>query len=296
MSEASIDHKALLESAGTLGGLPATVSRLAALVSDPGHSVSAIVNTISVDAPLTAALLRRANSAALGGRVQVKTVRSAAVRLGSSSLLSVALATSVSPQVQRPIAGYGLAEGDLWRQSVAASLSAEVISARAAVDVPAEAPTAALLHDFGKVVLAQHFGPNILDLVAQAAREENLGLLEAETRIFGVTHADIGGLVAQQWKLPHTIVEAIIHHHDTAGHSGPVSAVVSLAHAMVPEVLEGVAAEGHHTAAPPTSRRGTVAQSHCDILEDLGFLPWKYHELVTAAQDRYRTLAEQYAA
>jgi HD-like signal output (HDOD) protein len=292
VSESAIDLKALLASAQALGGLPITVSRLATLVSDPEHTIPDIVDVVSFDTSLTAALLRRANSAALGARVQVSTVRSAAVFLGSSSLLSVALSTSVSPQLQQPIPGYGLAEGDLWRQSVAASLAAEVISSRASVEVPAEAPTAALLHDFGKVVLAQHFGPNILDLITQAAAVDNLGLLEAEQAVFGVNHADIGGLVAQQWKLPHTIVDAIIHHHDVSGHSGPVSAVVSLAHAMVPDVLAGVEENRKAVAGMIFS----PAQTHCDILEDLGFVPWKYHELLAAAQERYMALAERYAA
>ncbi|MDX6326812.1 MAG: hypothetical protein QOK15_3166 [Nocardioidaceae bacterium] len=294
VSESAIDHKALLASAQSLGGLPATVSRLAVVVSDPEHTIPDIVDVVSFDASLTAALLRRANSAALGGRVQIRTVQSAAVFLGSSSLLSVALSTSVSSRLRQPIPGYGLAEGDLWRQSVAASLAAEVISAGATVDIPAEAATAALLHDFGKVVLAQHFGPRIFDMITRAAAVENLGLLEAEAAVFGVNHADIGGLVAQQWKLPHSIVDAIIHHHDSTGHSGPLSAVVSLAHAMVPEVLAGIDAPEDDGGASPPFR--SPAQTHCDVLEDLGFVPWRYHELVTAAQERYRALAERYAA
>ena len=53
--------------------------------------------------------------------------------------------------------------------SLAASLAAEEIRHRARVEVPAEAPTAALLHDFGKVVLAQHFGARVLNMLAQAA-------------------------------------------------------------------------------------------------------------------------------
>src|SRR3954453_18513508 len=115
-------------------------------------------------------------------------------------------------------------------------LAAEVIRSRAAVDVPAEAPTASLLHDFGKVVLAQHYGPRVLDLIAQAAAADNLGLLDAEKKVFGAQHAEIGGLVAQAWKLPHTIVEAITNHHHVGAHRTSVSATVSLAHGMVDDV------------------------------------------------------------
>src|SRR3954453_7771077 len=232
-----IDHKDLLSSAEGLGALPVTVSRLAAIVSDPDHDVRDIVEGISFDQALTAALLRRANSAALGARYQIKTVRDAAMWLGSGALLSMALATNVSRQLNEPIPAYGLAEGQLWKQSVAAMLAAEAIRSRATADVPAEAPTAALLHDFGKVVLAQHYGPRFLNLIAQAAAADNLGLLDAEQKVFGVQHAEIGGLVAQAWRLPHTIVDAIMNHHHAGEHRTAVSATVSLAHAMVTDVL-----------------------------------------------------------
>ena len=285
-----LDHKALLTSAEALGGLPITVRRLAEVVSDPEHAIADIVQIVSLDASLTAALLRRANSAALGGRVQIKTARDAAVLLGSGALLSLALSTSVAGRLNQPIPAYGLGDGDLWRQSVAASVAAEVIAGRATVDVPAEAPTAALLHDFGKVVLAKHLGPQLLAQLSRAAATDNLELMEAENAVFGVNHADIGGLVAQQWRLPHTIVEAIIHHHEPTGHVSPVSAVVSLAHAMVPGILSGVGGEDESE-----DDHGSPAVTHRELMTAIGLDPAAYDDLLHATQQRYVAVADRYA-
>jgi HD-like signal output (HDOD) protein len=290
-----IDHRELLASAEGLGALPTTVTQLASIVSNPDHELSEIVEVVSFDQALTATLLRRANSAALGARFQIKTVRDAAMWLGSGSLLSMALATNVSRRLSEPIPAYGLAEGQLWKQSVAASLSAEVIRTKAGVDVPAEAPTAALLHDFGKVVLAQHFGARVLNLLGQAAIADHLGLLEAETKVFGVNHADIGGLVAQQWKLPHSIVEAIIHHHHTGAHPTAVSATVSLAHAMVPEVLSAdgdVDADGRPVVACAGEEH--PAETHVDVMGELGIPTAGYPDLLDAARRRFAELADRY--
>jgi HD-like signal output (HDOD) protein len=289
-----IDHKDLLSSAEGLGALPTTVTRLASIVSNPDHDIREIVEVVSFDQALTATLLRRANSAALGARMQIKTVRDAAMWMGSGSLLSLALATNVSRRMSQPIPAYGLAEGQLWKQSVAASLAAEVIRARATVEVPAEAPTAALLHDFGKVVLAQHFGPRVLNMLAQAAAADNLGLLAAETKVFGINHADIGGLVAQAWKLPHTIVDAIIHHHHSGPHQSTGSAAVALAHAMVPDVIatsDEVDADGVAVACAPI---GNTAEEYTDVLADLGIAPQGYDELLEASRRRYADLADRY--
>jgi putative nucleotidyltransferase with HDIG domain len=289
----TIDHKDLLASAEALGALPLTVTRLAAVIADPEHDIREIVDAVSMDQSLVASLLRRANSAGLGARAQVKTVKDAAMWLGSGSLLSMALATNVSHRIKQPIPAYGLAEGDLWKHSVAASLAAEAIRARATVDVPPEAPTAALLHDFGKVVLAQHFGPRVLNLLAQAASADGIGLLEAETAVFGVNHADIGGLVAQQWKLPHTIVDAIIHHHHTGAHVTSVSAVVSLAHAMVPGILSGARLDENGLPVPCTPV-ANPAETHVAVMEALGIAPEYYPRLLEEAVQRFFGLAERY--
>ena len=294
---AVIDLRELLASAEHLGGLPTTVTRLASVVSDPEHEIRDIVEVVSFDQSLTASVLRRANSAALGSRVQVKTVRDAAMWLGSGAVLSMALATSVSPRLSAPIPAYGLAEGQLWKQSVAASLAAEAIRKFVKREVPPETPTAALPHDFGKVVLAQHYGPRVLNLLGAAAAADHLGLLDAEKRVFGVNHADIGGLVAQQWKLPHSIVEAIIHHHHTGAHTSVVSAVVSLAHAMVPDVLQQAELmDATELPIPCDPLLDDPARTHVEVLTGLGIMPEEYPALLDAATQRYVELAERYAS
>ena len=291
-----IDHKDLLSSAEALGALPVTVTRLANLVSNPDHDIKEIVEIVSLDQSLTATLLRRANSAALAARFPIRTVKDAALWLGSGSLLSLALATNVSRRLSQPIPGYGLGEGQLWKQSVAASLAAESIRTAATVEVPAEAPTAALLHDFGKVVLAQHFGARVLGMLAQAAVADNLGLLAAEARVFGINHADIGGLVAQNWKLPHTIVDAIIHHHHAGQHRSTASATVSLAHAMVPHVLAGTDYDELPTPVACTVTGGNPVETHAEVLAGLGIAPEAYPELLEHARARYVELAHRYEA
>ena len=286
-----IDYRDLLSSAETIDALPITVGRLATLISAGNVDLLEVVEVVSLDQALTATLLRRANSATVRGRVEIRTVRDAAVRLGASALLSMAMAASVSFKLNRALPAYGLAEGQLWKQSVAASLTAEVIRRRATSDVPMEAATAALLHDFGKVVLSSHFGPQVLELLARGAQAEGVSLLEVERAVFGVTHAEIGGLVAGHWKLPPTIVDAIVRHHDTASDLSPVSATVSLAHAMVPEVLAA------HDPSPADAGAATVppTETHGPLFGVLGLDPTGYAALLEAAQEKYGQLSERYS-
>lgn len=290
-----IDHKDLLSSAEAIDALPLTVTKLASLVADSNHDIRQIVDVLSLDQALTATLLRRANSVALGGLAQIRTVRDAAVRLGAGSILSMALAASVSGRMSTALPAYGLAEGELWQRSVAASVAADLIRTRTPLEVPTEASTAALLHDFGKVVLSRHFGAQVLDLLSTAAVSDGISLLEAESAIFGVNHADIGGVVAQQWKLPHTIVDAIIHHHEAGADHTPISGTVALAHAMVDDIL-ALPADGAEALdlEEPAQTPVPVAESHFLVMSFLGIHPASYPDLLAEAQSRYLTLAEQY--
>jgi HD-like signal output (HDOD) protein len=199
----------------------------------------------------------------------------------------MALASSVHNRMAGALPAYGLSAGELWKQSVSASLSTDVLRMKAQVTVPPEASTAALLHDFGKVVLSTHFGAQVLTMLEQAASSDEMDLLTAERAVFGVDHADIGGVVAQRWKLPHTIVDAIIHHHDVEPGMTPTVAAVSLAHAMVPDVLT-------HAEAPGATEATDVAATHGALLESLGIPREDYPSVLDASRSRYALMAEKF--
>jgi HD-like signal output (HDOD) protein len=289
VSTSWIDKDALAASAETAEPLPHTVARLAGLVADPDSDIREIAEVVSLDVSLTADLLRRVNSAALGGLATITSVRDAAVRLGRSNLLSLALASAVGRTMSQALPAYGLQAGELWERSVAASVAGEVIRTRAGADVPAEAGTAALLHDFGKVVLARHYGDRILDMVDLAAAHEGLDLLAAERAIFGLTHAEIGAAVAETWQLPATIVDGIGHHHDVHHWLSPVGAAVSLACSMsfditvladATELEQRSQAERLHTQAP--------------LFAILRLHPDTYVDLLAEARDRFQEIADRY--
>ncbi len=292
ISEApAIDVKDVLSTAARVKPLPTSVARLAALVCQEEPDFKEIVEVVGYDESLTAQLLRQANAVGLGALHPVKTVRDAAMRLGTGSLLSLALSSSVGNNLRRALPAYGLAEGELWQQSVAASLAAEVIRSFGQGAIPAEVSTAALLHDFGKVVLANHFGPQILQMLDAASGNDQLDLCETELRVFGLTHADVGGLVAQQWRLPQTIVDAITQHHSVRDDLPAVCAAVSLAHTVALEV--GLPEN------PPievVERQQSMVIQRRPIMRQLGMDPETYPEVVRATRAKYAEVAARFDA
>ena len=96
------------------------------------------------------------------------------------------------------------------------------------VESAAEAFTAALLHDVGKLVLARSIPDDYADVVAQAEADQ-VPTWMAERDMLGTTHADVAAYLLSLWGLPTSIVEAVAWHHRPSDRPvrafGPLGAV-----------------------------------------------------------------------
>lgn len=85
------------------------------------------------------------------------------------------------------------------------------LAALVGMRVTEEAFVAGLLHDVGKLVLAEH-DPEAGGRVYVGGVEGPV-LLAVETRAFGVTHAEVVGELARRWELPAPLEQALERHH-----------------------------------------------------------------------------------
>jgi putative nucleotidyltransferase with HDIG domain len=203
----------IIESANSLEPLPASATRLSSILAQADWQLEDVVEVVSLDQGLTGKLLSLANSAAQAAQDRVATVDQAVVRLGAGSVLSVAIGSGVRKQVDTTVPEYGLAEGELWAISVAASVVADGLRAYTQRRIPLEASTAALLHDVGKLVLGRYLNDDLLRYLAAARDISGHSEEKAEIEVLGVNHAELGALIAQSWNLPPIIVEGISYHH-----------------------------------------------------------------------------------
>jgi HD-like signal output (HDOD) protein len=294
-----INSEKLLESARSLPPLPVSAIRLAGLVSDPDVDVLDIVETISLDQSLTAAVLRQANSAASANRVRIGTVRDAVVRLGMNMVLSIALSGHMSKQMIKAVPEYGLGAGELWKHSVISSICADLIRGRSSVRVPTEAATAALVHDIGKLVLCRYMSPHVLELIAQAGELEGDSDFEAEQKVLEVHHGDVGALVAEHWRLPESIVVAVKYHHTPSERPEPICYAVALGD-MITDYLMGPGLEilrNPGQQAPILENlayEGRVLDRLTEALVELRIDPDVCRELVYATASRYQDVRARY--
>ncbi|MFQ5556493.1 MAG: HDOD domain-containing protein [Acidimicrobiales bacterium] len=234
-----IDRSAIFQAAERIEPLPASISRLLSVVADPDYSHRDILEVIRFDPALTADLLRRANSAIYSGRAAVTRIADAISRLGMSTVISVAVARVMQDRMAVSLPAYGLGANDLWNHSMAATVAAEAIRRQSGAPLPPQAGTAALLHDVGKLIVADCLSPSIIEAVASAATTEGLPLHEAERTVLGVDHAEVGGVAVRTWGLPVSVQVAVTRHHDLSGVDDVLAHLVAAAD-MIADAIESL--------------------------------------------------------
>jgi putative nucleotidyltransferase with HDIG domain len=194
---------------------PRVVPELMRLLNQPDVESSKVVKMISFDPSLTANVLRICNSAYFGSATPTSDLQEAVTRMGFQQVYQLVAAATGARLLSPAQLGYGLEQGDLWKHSVAAAVAAQII-ARKTGDNQNLVFTAALLHDIGKIVLSQSLNGVYAKLIKETEMNQQ-SLLDAEKKILGVNHAEVGGQLLERWKFPPNIVSAVWFHHTPKG-------------------------------------------------------------------------------
>lgn len=239
-------------------GMPGTAVKLLALIDDPAMRVSQIERILRQDAGLTANVLRLANSAYFGIPSKVGSIRQAVILLGLKRLIQMVIAACVGAIMDKPVPGYDLSPGELWRHSIAVSVAAEGLIKELQIEAAEEIFTAALLHDVGKLVLGDFVKEGFKQI--QTAVSQGISFEMAETIVLGINHADVGAQILTKWSLPLEIVNAIEFHHapQSAAHTSTMLDIVHVANFMSMMIGIGGGRDGlqHQPSVEVTERLG----------------------------------------
>ena len=237
-------------------GMPGTALKLLAMIDDPAMRVSQIEKILRQDPGLTANVLRMANSAYFGIPSKVGSIRQAVILLGLKRLIQMVIAACVSAIMDKPVPGYDLPPGELWRHSIAVSVAAEGLVKELKVDAGEEIFTAALLHDVGKLVLGEFVKDEFQQI--ETAVSEGIAFETAETIVLGTNHADTGAHILTNWSLPDEIVNAVRWHHapEKAQQTSTMLDIVHVANFMSMMIGVGIGRDGlqHQPSVEVTDR------------------------------------------
>jgi putative nucleotidyltransferase with HDIG domain len=202
----------LIKEIHNLKPVPAVANQLLAVVDEPDSSMEDIANVIQYDPVITADILKTCNSAFFGLKHPAESIKDAVNMMGTDQIIELALLKSGADTLSGSQEGYGLEAGDMWRYSVSSAVIAKRVAVKMSLKSKNTIFTSALLKDIGKIILEKHVrhaSKKINDFV----KNRNFSFQEAEKKVFGIDHAELGAMIAKMWKFSPKMVKIIRHHH-----------------------------------------------------------------------------------
>jgi putative nucleotidyltransferase with HDIG domain len=206
-----LDHDKLAKMVERIPPFPQSVNRILEITASADCAPKEIVAVIEHDPILTMKLLKLVNSAYFGLSNEVTSIKQTVVYVGINTIKNVAITLATLAALPKTTC-QGLDGQQIWRHSLQVGVIARLIARHKKIPSNQLASyfVAGLLHDIGKLVLAEFLAE---DYAALLAADVELPLYQREQQRLGVDHAEVGGLIAAKWQFPADLVEAIRLHH-----------------------------------------------------------------------------------
>lgn len=219
----------IIQGVSKLISLPEVVIKLNELIESDSAGSEELGALVAHDPALSARLLKLVNSAMYQFPGQINTVSRALTMVGTDSLRSLAIASSVGASFKK-IDPSVIDMNAFWTRSIYCGLVASKL-ARATGDRSAEtAFVQGLLHDVGRLVLAMKMPDELHDMLEKAATQ-GCSLAVVEEAELGFNSAEISAALLQSWRLPEDIWAPIryLHSPSEAGSYAVKASLLALA-------------------------------------------------------------------
>ncbi len=213
------------ELAKALPPFPQVVMKLLDLIGDEDASLDTLAHLARNDPVILSGILGAANRLRrINAQSDIHDPFIAASLIGVNKLRSIVVAAAMNK-----FAAEEKGSEFLFNHSLAVAIVAQELAMICGLS-PEKAYVAGILHDVGQ--LCFHIMDPVVfqDVYNQSAIDDRL--IEREVSTFGVDHAQIGGQLAEHWKLPEDFVSTIRTHHDHDVVTSNLQAVVNLAESL----------------------------------------------------------------
>ncbi len=187
---------------------PKVAVRILKLFENDDLSSYQLAKVIALDPILAAYILKISNSAYYNFATKIKTLSDAITLIGFEEIKKIVIMISaknafkVSDDIDKL----------LWEHSLAVAIACSTVNSITKVTEEGEAYISGLLHDIGKIVFKKSEFVDYKSLFRKAYDSgEEIRFLEE--KVFGYTHADVGGYLLQSWNFEQDIIDAVSFHH-----------------------------------------------------------------------------------
>jgi len=193
-----------------LPSLPAVAMRVVELTADDNVNLKELAVTITNDQALATKVLKTVNSSFYGLRKPCSTINQAIIMLGLSAVKTLALGFSLVSTLAK-FEGLDFDLQSYWRRALLSGIGGKCFAAEAKTGNDEECFLGGLLQDVGQLAMCMGLGPAYVEAIKSAGTDHR-AVARLEILAFEMTHADVGAMLAQRWKLPPELVMPVKYH------------------------------------------------------------------------------------
>ncbi len=194
----------------SLPTFPEHIIELQRLCNAQESTLDQIAEKIGYDPSLTAEVLKLSNSAGFISRTKITTIKDAVKLIGIRNLSIILTAATANKILSEKYKTFEL----IWDHSTKVAYYSRLIAKKKKLNEILDfAFIAGMLHDIGKIILLAT-DKTIINRISEITKDKQLrssSILEEIS--IGISHAEIGGLIAEKWKFPKALETAISLHH-----------------------------------------------------------------------------------
>ena len=240
----TLTPKELVTGSIRLVSLPEVCIRVNEMMDEPTVTAAELGQIIIQDTSLTARLLKIVNSSYYGFQSRIETVSRAVTVVGLRELRGLVIAASAVETFSN-VPDTIFNKVRFWRHSLYCGVIARLLAEQCHVLHSERLFVAGLLHDIGKLIIAQRL-PTETRMIALEAENGLRSEFEIEQDFLGFNHAEVGGELMHVWNMPETLFESVAYHHDPRRADAGVmeTCLVHLANIFTDEAEHGLDMRG----------------------------------------------------
>ncbi len=217
--------KAILDEIDSLPTFPEHILEIQSLCSKNDTTIEEIASRISTDPALTADLLKISNSAGYISRRRIGSVHEAIVIIGLDQLQEILTVSAARKILDEKYRAYQ----QIWEHCNITAFYARFIALENGMQEKAEKVfIAALLHDIGKIVLLST-NRTLINKISAIVSNRRIHMSSVLEEIaIGVSHSEIGALIAEKWNFPDYLIQTIRNHHSPLNSPSEFSDIASM--------------------------------------------------------------------
>ncbi len=193
---------------------PMVMARISQLCRDSEATARDLAKVIQLDGTLATKVLRQVNSSFYGLTAQVKTVTHAVVILGFQEVKHIALTVPVAQFFHENRGVRGIDISALWDDTLKTACLARAFSYHIEHPVPEQVFVSTILAKTGMIILNTLLGAEYARVVNEALDIERLPFVEKER--LGISHVQLGWMLAKKWQFPDELLDAIAYQYNPA--------------------------------------------------------------------------------